>query len=125
QNMMQAKAGIVRTDAELKECIQELEVIKERLKNCSVEGSRQFNPGWHLAHDLKNLLIASEALAKCALQRTESRGGHTRVDYPEYDPEWSKVNSTVKKNEDGTMVVGTTPLPVMPDELNKLFAEEH
>jgi succinate dehydrogenase / fumarate reductase flavoprotein subunit len=124
QDLMQANCGIVREEAGLQKAIEGLQEIKKRIAVCSVEGSRQYNPGWHLAHDLKNLVIASEALARCALQRTESRGGHTRLDHAEYDPFWSTVNSTINKDGD-TMKIGTSPLPEMPADLKKLFEEEH
>jgi len=122
--MMQAKAGIVRIEPDLKSAIEDLKALKARAENVYVDGSRQFNPGWHLAKDIKTLITISEALAKCALQREESRGGHTRLDFPEYDKHWSTVNSIVKKEADGAMSVSTTPLPQMPPELKKLFEED-
>jgi succinate dehydrogenase / fumarate reductase flavoprotein subunit len=123
QEMMQAKAGIVREDGPLKECIEELKAMKERAAKVRVDGSRQFNPGWHLVFDLQNMILASEAVARCALQRTESRGGHTRLDHPKYDPFWSKHNSTIRQAEDGSMIIGTSALPEMPDDLKQLFDE--
>lgn len=123
QDLMQNNAGIVRNEAGLKKALEGLEELKKRVRTCSVEGSRQFNTGWHLAQDLTSLVIASEALAHCALQRTESRGGHTREDHPNYDDYWTKHTSTIRKDGD-TMVVGQSPLPEMPEELGKLFEEE-
>lgn len=132
QDTMQTNAGIVRTEADLQQAIEDLQALKQRAKNISVEGTRPFNPGWHLAYDVRNLIACSEALARCALQRTESRGGHTRLDHPEYDPVWQKQNSTVKLADGATderdadaMVVGVSPLPQMPDELANLFEEKH
>ncbi len=122
QDLMQNKVGIIRKESELTEAVSELQVLKERARVCSVEGSRQFNPGWHLALDLRSMLIASEAAARCALQRKESRGGHTREDFPEYDAHWSTVNSTIRKDGD-SMTVSTSPLPEMPSELKQLFEE--
>ena len=89
----------------------------------SIEGSRIFNPGWNLSIDLNSLFVVSEAAARCALQREESRGAHSRVDYPESDnKKWNKVNSVVSKEGD-SMNVGLSPLPEMSDELKSLFSE--
>jgi succinate dehydrogenase / fumarate reductase flavoprotein subunit len=82
----------------------------------SVEGHRQFNPGWHLALDLRNMLVVAECVAKAALERTESRGGHTRDDYPAMDPEWRKVNLVCSLAGDTVSVV-RQPLPALPIEL--------
>jgi succinate dehydrogenase / fumarate reductase flavoprotein subunit len=124
QDMMQAKVGIVRTEAELHEAIEALKGFRARVANVSVTGSRQFNPGWHLAIELENMLTCAEAVARCALQRTESRGGHTREDHPEYHPHWSTVNSVASQNGDGSMTVGEIPLAPMPDELKALCEGE-
>ncbi len=124
QQLMQSHVGIVRTEADLQKAIEILQGLKQRAMNVKASGSRQYNPGWHLAKDIKTMVIMSEAVAKCALQRKESRGGHTRLDFPEYDPYWASVNSTIHKGEDGSMVVGTQPLPQMPPELKQLFEEE-
>lgn len=124
QTMMQANVGIVRIEEDLKKAIEALKGLQERASVVSVDGSRQFNPGWHLAKDLKSMITISEAVARCALQRQESRGGHTRLDYPEYDAHWSTVNSIVRKEADGNMTVTTQPLPEMPDDLKQLFEEE-
>jgi succinate dehydrogenase / fumarate reductase flavoprotein subunit len=84
-----------------------------------------FNPGWHLCKDLKSMLIVSEAIAKCALQREESRGAHSRVDFPKYDDEkWGKVNSVISK-DNGTMKISTSPLPQMPEELRQIVEGGH
>ncbi len=126
QTMMQAHVGIVRTETDLKQAIEALKALKNRAEQASVEGSRQFNPGWHLAKDLKTMITISEAVARCALQREESRGGHTRLDFPEYSPVWSQQNSVARKEPDGSMSVKTIPLAVMPGELQQLFdAEGH
>ena len=83
-----------------------------------------FNPGWHLCRDLKSMLIVSEALARCALARKESRGAHSRVDFPESDDEtWGRLNSVVSFR-DGAMDVATRPIMEMPEELSKLFTED-
>jgi succinate dehydrogenase / fumarate reductase, flavoprotein subunit len=124
QVLMQSHVGIVRTEEELKKALVALQDLKKRAENTAIDGSRQFNPGWHLAKDLKTMITISEAVARCALQRTESRGGHTRLDHPEYDPYWSTVNSIVRKEADGSMSVSTAPLPQMPEDLKQLFEEE-
>jgi succinate dehydrogenase / fumarate reductase, flavoprotein subunit len=123
QRLMQANVGIVRTETDLEAAITQLKGLKERAANVKVEGTTQFNTGWHLARDLRHLVTVSEAVARCALQRKESRGGHTRLDYEPYDPYWESVNSLVKREADGSMSVGVMEKPVMPDELKKLFEE--
>ncbi len=122
QQSMNDLVGIIRTGEELEQSLKEIEAFKERAKNLHVEGHRQYNPGWHLAIDLRNMLIVSESIAKAALARTESRGGHTRNDFPATDPEWGTKNLVVSLNADGTGVdLAEKPLPVMPEELTKYF----
>jgi succinate dehydrogenase / fumarate reductase flavoprotein subunit len=124
QQTMQDLVGIIRDAPELERAIVEIETFKERAKRMSVEGHRQYNPGWHLAIDLRNLLLVTESVAKAALARKESRGGHTRNDYPGPDPEWGSKNLVVRLNADGSGVELTEqPLPVMPDELKSFFEE--
>ena len=101
-----------------------IETFKQRIAQMTVEGHRQYNPGWHLSIDLRNMLLVSEAVAKAALARQESRGGHTRNDFPGPDPEWGKKNLVVSLNADGTGVeLREQPLPEMPDDLKKFFEE--
>jgi succinate dehydrogenase / fumarate reductase, flavoprotein subunit len=122
QESMNDLVGIIRTGPELEESLTTIEAFKERAKSMKVEGHRQYNPGWHLALDLRNMLIVSESIAKAALARTESRGGHTRDDFPATDPEWGTKNLVVHLTADGTGVeLAEKPLPVMPDELKKYF----
>jgi succinate dehydrogenase / fumarate reductase flavoprotein subunit len=124
QETMQTKVGIMRTAEDLKQAIDTLETLKERAARVRVEGSRLYNPGWHLSWDLRNMVTIAEALARCALQREESRGGHTRLDFPETDTEkWENLTSVVVKR-DGQMHVGTMPKPQMPEELKALFAAD-
>jgi succinate dehydrogenase / fumarate reductase flavoprotein subunit len=100
--------------------------LKDRVARLSVEGHRQYNPGWHLSIDLKNMLRVSEAIARAALDRKESRGGHTRDDFPATDPEWGKINVLCRVSDDGTGVtVFHQDLPVMPDDLKALFEGSH
>lgn len=123
QELMQNKVGIFRIEEDLKSAINELQKLKERAKNVKIDGSRMYNPGWHMAYDLQNMILYSEAIAKCALQRKESRGAHSRIDFPKVDPESAKWNSIVKKTNDGSMIVDKIPLPEMTKELKNLFEE--
>jgi succinate dehydrogenase / fumarate reductase flavoprotein subunit len=124
QVLMQGKVGIVRNKADIEAAIEALKTLEERAKGVSVEGSRQYNPGWHLAKDIQTMVTISRAVAQCALQREESRGGHTREDFPDYSPHWASVNSIVRQQPEGHMAVTTTPLASMPPELKQLFDEE-
>ncbi|HEY3294483.1 MAG TPA: fumarate reductase/succinate dehydrogenase flavoprotein subunit [bacterium] len=122
QEMMHNLVGIMRTEDELKQSLVEIEKLSGRVPRMSVKGARTYNPGWHLAMDLKNILTVSHALAMAALERKESRGGHARSDYPNYDPELSKVNLVVRK-ENGKMTVVKVPKPELPPELKQLVEE--
>ncbi|HEY1634299.1 MAG TPA: fumarate reductase/succinate dehydrogenase flavoprotein subunit [Acidimicrobiales bacterium] len=124
QDCMQRLVGIIRREDELKEAQQELATLKERAKRVKVEGHRQYNPGWHLALDLDPLLTLSECLTMAALQRTESRGGHTREDYPRTDDELGKVNMVIRRRED-ELSIEPEPLPQMPDDLEALLEDPH
>jgi succinate dehydrogenase flavoprotein subunit len=123
QDTMQALAGIIRTESELKEALKKIEMLKERARKVRVDGGRTYNPGWHTALDLRSLLTVAECSALAALERKESRGGHTREDYPKMDPEWGKVN-VVLQQKNGSVQVRREPLPEMPPELKKLFEEK-
>ena len=123
QDTMQALVGIIRTKVELEQAIAKLDVLSGRLERVTVEGNRQFNPGWHLALDLRSMLSVSTACARSALMRQESRGGHTRDDYPKTDPEWGKKNVVTRKRG-GALELGTEPLPLIPEELRQLVLSE-
>jgi succinate dehydrogenase / fumarate reductase flavoprotein subunit len=125
QQSMNDLVGIIRTGAELERSLVEIEGFKDRAKRMVVEGHRQYNPGWHLSIDLRNMLVVSESIAKAALAREESRGGHTRDDFPKTDHEvWGKKNLVVSLDGTGEGVVLTEkPLPEMPDELKTYFEE--
>src|SRR5207342_314129 len=126
QQTMNDLVGIIRVREELEKSLGEIEKLKERAKNLLVEGHRQYNPGWHLAIDLRNMLLVSECIAKAALEREESRGGHTRDDHPGFDEAWGKKNIVLSINSTGDGVdLATQPLPVMPDELAAFFEEGH
>jgi succinate dehydrogenase / fumarate reductase flavoprotein subunit len=123
RRMMQDRVGIVRNEDDLKFAIAEIEKLRERSRLVRAGGNIQYNPGWHLALDLKNMLDISEAVARAALERQESRGAHTREDFPESASEWGKVNVILRK-EDERMVVAREPLPEMPPELRRLLEEK-
>jgi len=121
QQAMQQLVGIVRRGEELEESLRTLAELKRRAGALSVEGHRQYNPGWHLALDLPNMLIVSECIASAALERTESRGGHTREDFPQTDDSWATVNLVLTADADGEVSSIRKPLPQMPDDLRELF----
>jgi succinate dehydrogenase / fumarate reductase flavoprotein subunit len=125
QQSMNDLVGIIRTASELQRSLEEIDRFKERARRMVVEGHRQYNPGWHLSIDLRNMLLVSEAIAKAALAREESRGGHTRDDFPKTDHEvWGTKNLVVSLDASGEGVeLSEKPLPVMPDELKKYFEE--
>jgi len=125
QRTMQSLVGIFRVEADLQQALEELEKLKTRAKNLKVEGSRMFNPGWHLAIDLQSMMVCSEAIARGALARQESRGGHSRIDFPKTSAtEWSKQNNVVLRGPDGAMVLKQVPLPEIPADLQKIVMEE-
>jgi succinate dehydrogenase / fumarate reductase flavoprotein subunit len=126
QTVMQDLVGIIRTEAELKAALDDIRELRARIARLSVEGHRQYNPGWHLALDLGNMLLVSEAVARAAFERTESRGGHTRDDYPMTDYDfWGKRNVIVELTGDGEVSVRHQPLPQPPPELAALLEEQH
>src|SRR5207249_11588785 len=102
---------------------QHLKSFWERASRVGVVGNREYNPGWHTALDLKNLLTISEAITRAALERKESRGAQFREDYPEKDERVSKVNTMIRKADEGTMKVRLEPLPEMPDYLKQIIEE--
>jgi len=123
QATMHTLVGIIRTESELQEALVKIRELKERAAHTGVEGNRQYNPGWHLAMDLRSLLAVSEAITLAAIERNESRGAHTREDYPQTDAEWGKYNIAVRLGSDGEVQVAKEPLPVMPAELAELLKE--
>jgi succinate dehydrogenase / fumarate reductase flavoprotein subunit len=123
QETMQNLVGIFRNQEDLLRALEELEKLKQRVEHVSVEGSRLFNPGWHLAQDLKAMLTVSEAVTRSALAREESRGAHSRIDYPGLDPTWGTKNSVIVR-EGSAMTLRQSLVPEMPGELKQLVAEE-
>ena len=124
QEMMQALVGIVRTEDEMQQAVQAIAALKERASRAGVIGHREYNPGWHTAIDLKNLLAVSEAIARSAIERKESRGGHFREDFPDKNPEFAGFNIVTRQRPDGSMEVRRLPLPPMPPELKQIVEEQ-
>ena len=123
QKVMQSLVGIFRTEEDLKKAFAELEELKARAAKASVEGSRLFNPGWHLARELKSMLTVSEAVALSALARTESRGAHSRIDFPNYDPVWEKKHNIIVR-EGAEMKRRESPVEPMPEDLKQFVMAE-
>jgi len=123
QEVMQHNVGIVRDEGEMRSALDHLKTFWERAARVGVTGNRDFNPGWHTALDLKNLLTVSEAIARGALERKESRGAQFRQDYPEKDERFAKVNTVIRKAADSSMEVRLEPLPEMPDYLKRVIEE--
>jgi succinate dehydrogenase / fumarate reductase flavoprotein subunit len=123
QATMQSKVGIFRTADDLDEAIHALDALRTRWPSVRVGGGRAYNPAWNLVFEVRNMLIVSEAIARSARQRKESRGAHSRLDYPDLDEKWAKRNIAVRLGIDG-MEVDTTKLPKLPDELRSLIAKE-
>ena len=123
QELMQDKVGIVRTESEMQVALEQLKKLKERANRSGIVGHREFNPGWHTALDLKNLLTVSEVITRAALERKESRGAQFREDYPNKDEKFSKVNTMISKADDGSIRIRLEPLPEMPDYLKRVVEE--
>jgi succinate dehydrogenase / fumarate reductase flavoprotein subunit len=144
QQTMNDLVGIIRREAEMKQALEKLAELRSRARRAGVEGHRQFNPGWHLALDLRNMLLVSECVARAALERTESRGGHTREDFPGMDRRWRNINLLCRLTDPTGGLAATDPVrgqialerettePIRPDllalfekeELVKYLAEE-
>jgi succinate dehydrogenase / fumarate reductase flavoprotein subunit len=120
QQTMNDLVGIIRREPEVADALARLEALKQRAERVGVEGHRQFNPGWHLALDLQNMLMVSECVARAALIREESRGGHTREDHPAMSDEWRQRNLACTVDGDSVRVT-QQPIPTMPNALLALF----
>jgi succinate dehydrogenase / fumarate reductase flavoprotein subunit len=125
QQSMNDLVGIIRKPDEIEQALAKLEKFKARFANVAVEGHRQFNPGWHLAVDMRNMLLVSECVAKAALDRTESRGGHTRDDHPAMDADWRHTLLVCRTDGDDPVVPGVSvhrqPQVPMREDLLELF----
>jgi succinate dehydrogenase / fumarate reductase flavoprotein subunit len=123
QETMQDLVGIVRTESEMREALEKVGNFKTRTDRAVVTGNREYNPGWHTALDLENLLMVAEAITRAALERKESRGAQFRDDYPDKDERFSKVNTIISRAPNGSMHVRLEPLPEMPDYLREIVDE--
>jgi len=124
QNMMQDLVGIVRREEEMVKALEGVQRLQQRAGQVGVTGNREYNPGWHTALDLGNLLTISEAVARAALERKESRGGHFRDDYPQKDPAYGSFNIVIRRGGDGGMQLAREPIPPMPAELERVIEEQ-
>lgn len=122
QDFMHSLVGIFRTEGDLQKALGELEKLKPRLDRMRADGSRMFNPGWHLTRDLRSMALIAEAVTRSALARRESRGAHSRIDYPNFDEAWGTQNNIIA-NQNGRMTLQQRPVPEMPAELQAILAE--
>ena len=123
QDTMQDLVGIVRDESEMREALAKIDGLQKRAEKAAVTGNREYNPGWHTAIDLRNLLTVSEAITRAALERKESRGAQFRDDYPDKNEQFAKVNTMIAKAADGSMQVRLEPVPEMPDYLKRVIEE--
>ena len=121
QQTMSDLVGIIRREEEIKTALTRLDKLRERAATVSAPGGSAYNPGWHLALDLRNILLIAECVALAALERQESRGGHTRDDYPAMSPQWRKVNLICSLDADGRVVLCRQPIPAIRPDLLALF----
>jgi succinate dehydrogenase / fumarate reductase flavoprotein subunit len=124
QDTMQALVGIVRTESEMQEALSRIAALNARAAKTGVSGHREYHSGWHTALDLRNLLAVSEAIARSAIERRESRGGHFREDHPDKVAEFGTINMMVKRSADGAMQLSRVPLPPIPDYLKTVIEEQ-
>jgi succinate dehydrogenase / fumarate reductase flavoprotein subunit len=122
QKVMQSLVGIMRTESELKQALDEISKLKTRAQKVHVSGNRQYNPAWHMALDLNTLLNVSEGVTKAALERKESRGGHARLDYPNMDPNFGKTNIVVQK-KGNEILTQQRSIPHLPEDLKRILDE--
>jgi succinate dehydrogenase / fumarate reductase flavoprotein subunit len=123
QDLMQANVGIVRNQSEMEEAVLGIEALEEQAAVVGAYGNREYNPGWHTALDLHNLLTVAEAVARAAIERKESRGAHFREDFPKKEDELAKVNVVIAKGADGAMQVRREPVPAQTDEHRRIIEE--
>jgi succinate dehydrogenase / fumarate reductase flavoprotein subunit len=124
QDTMQALVGIVRTESEMREAIEKIAALRERASRVGIDGHREYNSGWHTCIDLRNLLDVSEAIARSAIERKESRGGHFREDHPDKKDEFATFNFGTRRGADGSMAVSRIPLAPIPPELKQVIEEQ-
>jgi succinate dehydrogenase / fumarate reductase flavoprotein subunit len=124
QVTMQDLVGIVRTEPEMRDALGRIRGLGDQARSVGVVGNREYNPGWHTALDLANLLIVAEAITRAAIERRESRGGHFREDYPDKDPAAGQFNIVIRKGPDGEMQLAREPIPDLPAELKRVIEEQ-
>jgi succinate dehydrogenase / fumarate reductase flavoprotein subunit len=122
--MMQDLVGIVRTAPEMERALEAIGRLKQRAGRVGVPGNREYNPGWHTALDLGNLLTVSEAVTRAAIEREESRGGHFREDRPDKNPAFGEFNIVIRKGPSGEMQLAREPIAEMPAELKRVIEEQ-
>jgi succinate dehydrogenase / fumarate reductase, flavoprotein subunit len=123
QDMMQDLVGIVRQEKEMLQALERIQQLKARAQRVGVSGNREYNPGWHTAIDLNNLLTVSEMVTRAALERKESRGAHFRDDHPTKDNNFGTFNIVIRKDPHGEMQITRQPIPEMPQELKQIIEE--
>jgi succinate dehydrogenase / fumarate reductase flavoprotein subunit len=123
QETMQDLVGIVRNENEMRQALGRIDDFNAQAEKVAVTGNREYNPGWHTALDLENLLTVSEGITRAALERKESRGAQFREDYPNKDERFGRVNTIISKAPDGSMQIRLEPLPEMPDYLKQIIEE--
>ncbi len=121
QKMMQDQVGIVRSERDLEDALEGIGRLRARARLVGVIGNREYNPGWHTALDLRNLLTYSEAIVRAALERKESRGAHARLDFPDKDETFGNLNIAIRRNPDGGLEVSREPIAPIPDELQQII----
>jgi succinate dehydrogenase / fumarate reductase flavoprotein subunit len=124
QDTMHNLVGIVRTESEMQEAVVKIQALKDRAARVGVDGGREYHSGWHTAIDIRNLLDVSETIARSAIERKESRGGHFREDHPDKVAEFATFNITTKRGADGGVQLSRVPIPPMPDELKQVIEEQ-
>jgi succinate dehydrogenase / fumarate reductase, flavoprotein subunit len=123
QDRMQTLVGIVRNEGDMRKGLDAVLALKARAARVAVPGNREYNPGWHTALDLDNLLTVSEAIARAAIERKESRGAHFREDHPDKDAAWGRTTLVIRRGAAGEMVLVREPIPEMPPELQQIIEE--
>jgi len=123
QGMMQELVGIVRVENEMQMALEKLAVLKKRADVVPAPGNREYNPGWHTALDLQNLMTVSEAVTRSALERKESRGAHFRDDYPAKEAAYGSFNTLIRKAPDGTMQIFREPIVPLNEEQKQIIEE--
>ncbi|HEY6475408.1 MAG TPA: fumarate reductase/succinate dehydrogenase flavoprotein subunit, partial [Polyangia bacterium] len=123
QDLMQENVGIVRNEVDMRKALEGIQALKARAAKIAAGGNREYNPGWHTALDLANLLTCAEVIATSALERKESRGGHFREDFPDKDPNFASFNHVVRKGAGGRADLRRETIPALRDDLKQVVEE--